>query len=206
MLTPDDGSNDGSKQSYLSNPKRWAEHDKSLYYSIYKLVLLENHNKLSLLENTNILLGSSFYSEIVLDYSAARNIWFDNLQLNMENADLIFFDPDNGIEVKSKPYGSKDSSKYIYWKEIEAVWERGKSLIIYQHFPREKREVYLERMLNELQAHAPGAYVDSFNTSNVAFLTALQPAHKFFYKNLVADLNKNWAKEILSWKLNKYSR
>ena len=200
MLTPDDGSNDGGKQGYLVKPEKWAKHDKSLFYSLQELVLLKDKDKLSLLERTNILMGSTFYSEIVPDYSEARNIWFENLQARLDDADIVFFDPDNGIEVKSKSYGSRDSSKYLYWKEIEAVWEKGKSVIIYQHFPRVKRDVFIDRMLNDLQVHCPSAFVDSFNTSNVAFLTALQPDHNYFYDKLVEHLYDNWEKEIFRWK------
>lgn len=200
MLTPDDGSTDGEKQSYLSKPQKWDKHDKNLYYSLQELALFDDSNKLSLLENTNLLLGSSFYSAIVPDNSTARIFWFNNLLMHTENKDLVFFDPDNGVEVKSKLYGTKDSSKYLYWNEVEAVWKKGNSLIIYQHFPREKRDIYVERMLNELQMHAPGAFVDSFNTSNVAFLTAMQPSHAFFYERFVAELLQNWGDEIFSWK------
>jgi hypothetical protein len=32
--------------------------------------------------------------------------------------DLIFFDPDNGMEVGSRPWGRRDSCKYLYWREL----------------------------------------------------------------------------------------
>jgi len=38
----------------------------------------------------------------------------------LENCDLIFFDPDNGLEVKSRQLGSKGSNKYLYLNEVES--------------------------------------------------------------------------------------
>ncbi|MDY7037634.1 MAG: hypothetical protein SV375_15910, partial [Thermodesulfobacteriota bacterium] len=40
---------------------------------------------------------------------------------------LVFFDLDYMLEVKSKPFGRKDSSEYLYWNEMGRTFERGHS-------------------------------------------------------------------------------
>ena len=51
-------------------------------------------------------------------------------------ADLVFFDPDNGVEVKSAPKGSAKAGKYFFWDELEEFWLRGQSLLVYHHLNR----------------------------------------------------------------------
>ena len=50
--------------------------------------------------------------------------------------DLVFFDPDNGIETKSVPRYSPKSGKYIFWDELKTFWDRGQSLVVYHHLNR----------------------------------------------------------------------
>jgi hypothetical protein len=52
------------------------------------------------------------------------------------DCDLVYFDPDNGIETKSVPLHSPKSGKYIFWDELMPFWERGQSLLIYHHLNR----------------------------------------------------------------------
>jgi hypothetical protein len=42
-------------------------------------------------------------------------------------------------------------------------------MLIYQHFIREKRPMFIQRMLESLRTHAAGARVEAFSTSNVLF-------------------------------------
>lgn len=54
------------------------------------------------------------------------------------------------LEVKSKPYGRKNSSKYLYWREVEALWPLGKSLLIFQYF-------YSRKAVQFCSSHARGS-------------------------------------------------
>jgi hypothetical protein len=51
-----------------------------------------------------------------------------------KDCDLIFFDPDNGLEVKSKPKDRKNSCKYS--DELARAYANNKSVLVYQHFRR----------------------------------------------------------------------
>ena len=70
---------------------------------------------------------------MVPDRRLERDGWRKNLLDAATGVDLVFLDPDNGIEVPSKPIGRKGSSKYVAWLETEALWQAGCSLLIYQH-------------------------------------------------------------------------
>lgn len=107
-------------------------------------------------------------------------------------SDLVFFDPDNGMEVKSARYGVRDSSKYLYWREVAEAYRRGHSLLIYQHFPRIPREPFLERLAGHLRSQTGAPLVISFGTSNVAFLLALQPGHTEAARKSAVVVARQW--------------
>jgi hypothetical protein len=49
---------------------------------------------------------------------------------------LVFFDPDNGLEVASVPKHHPKAGKYIYWVELLPFWLRGNALLVYHHLNR----------------------------------------------------------------------
>ncbi len=130
------------------------------------------------------------------DKGNARTSWLSELKEKSKGSDLIFLDPDNDLEIKSKKYGTKNSSKFLYWHEVESLWSSGKSLLIYQHFIREKRDVFIKRMLDALSEKTKGSVVEAFSTSNVVFLLALQPEHKDFKLPIKNSVQENWQHQI----------
>jgi hypothetical protein len=95
----------------------------------------------------------------------------------MNRCDLIFFDPDNGLDIKSVPKGATDAPKFLYRDEVQKTYAAGHSLLIYQHFPREERDGYIARLRADLQQAASDAKISAFKTGHVVFLLVLQPAH-----------------------------
>ena len=201
MLTPDDGSADGKFVSYLKNPSRWSNHDSILFHKISELLAHEQKRRVSLIEETDLLLKAEYFSAHVPDSALARDSWFWSLAEQSQTNDLIFLDPDNGLEVKSRPYGRKKSSKFIYWREVEALWSSGKSLLVYQHFIREKRFNFIQRIMEEIKNATPGSSVEAFSTPHVVFLMALQPEHQRFHKAIVTLVQENWEGQIQHWEL-----
>jgi hypothetical protein len=116
----------------------------------------KQERQVSLIENSELLPEAKYFSDHAPDSASDRILWFSLLTERAQENDLIFLDPDNGLGVKSKPYGRKGSSKYIYWHEVEVLWSTGKSLLIYQHFIREKRFNFIQRMLDATRSATPG--------------------------------------------------
>jgi hypothetical protein len=71
-----------------------------------------------------------------VDRSIHRSSWLRKALSATSDCDLVFFDPDNGLETKSVPLHSQKSGKYIFWDELAPFWERGQSLLIYHHLNR----------------------------------------------------------------------
>lgn len=198
-MTKDDDTRNGNLISYLDNPNKWAIHDRLLYEKLRSLVLVDRQVKL--FEDAGLLEGANYFSDEVPNSAPARNDWFSSLLNRTDEVDIVFLDPDNGLEIKSKPYGTKNSSKFVYWHEIESLWSSGKSLLIYQHFVREKRIDFIGRMLETLSTKTPGSLVAAFSTSNVVFLMALQQDHQCFHEKIVSSVQKNWFGQIKHWEL-----
>jgi len=92
--------------------------------------------------------------------------------------DLVFFDPDNGLEVKAVPIGRKRSNKYVFESEIGDHYRGGRSALIYQHFPRHvTREACIANAANRLAARLPSVSIWSIVTAHVVFLLAARPEH-----------------------------
>ena len=199
MLTPDDGSTDGQFLRYLSQPDRWQHHDPDLFHALQTLLSENQERKVSHIENTGLLENTRFFSQVVPDEKSERDNWTKALLTQSEGSDLVFLDPDNGFEIKSVTYGRKRSSKFLYWREAEALWQAGHSLLIYQHFIRENRQKFIQRMLKTLKKHCPGATVEAFSTSHVVFLMALQSRHKEHHSDIQNTVQNNWAGQIWHW-------
>ncbi len=201
MLTPDDGGTDGKFVSYLDQPKKWSKYDPQLFQEIRDILASEQQRQVNLIESTGLLPEAEYFSDRVPDSASDRNMWLMALAARSQRCELVFLDPDNGFEVKSRPYGRKKSSKFVYWREINALWLSGKSLLIYQHFIRENRFNFIQRMLGELRNVTPGSFVEAFSTPHVVFLMALQPSHHRYHGLIVNSVQEKWAGQIHHWEL-----
>jgi hypothetical protein len=112
------------------------------------------------------------------------------------STELVFFDPDNGFEVPSKLLGRKDSSKYLYWDELGRTYASGHSVLVYQHFTREKREQFVIRRADELGSRTEAPVIFSFRTSRVVFFLAAQVAHVAHLAHQAGQVESTWGDRI----------
>ena len=173
MLTPNDGRSDGNLLGYLRRPEKWRRLDPDLFD------FLESTNPATQPRSVAAIeawpgMAATFLSAIVPDSASGRDEWTGQLIERARVHDLVFFDPDNGIEIKSRPRGRKDSSKYVLWRELEGTWAAGSSLVVYQHFPREPRQDFMERVARELQRRLGCLEVAVLRTPYVAFFVVPQ--------------------------------
>ncbi len=140
--------------------------------------------------------GARFAGAVVPVDAAARGRWLAGALLRLADADLVFFDPDNGLEVPSVPAGRRGSDKYLYWDEVERAWAAGHSLLVYQHFPRVARPAYNARLLAALRERTGAPVTGSFTTSHVVFLLAARREHAPALRAGAAAVARSWQGEI----------
>jgi len=125
-----------------------------------------------------------------------RDAWRDDLLRKALGVDLVFLDPDNGVEVPSEPVGRKRPSKYVTWQEIQALWEAGCSLLIYQHFRRKARDAFARRLVSELRERTGAGSIKAFLTPHVLFLLVTQARHLERLASVVEVLSARWRGQI----------
>jgi hypothetical protein len=195
MLTPNDQRRDGKLRSYLREPDQWLRFDPELYRGLTSLLNIGVTPRVDLIEKSSLLGTADYFSEIVPDATVHREAWAGRLLKAASESEFVFLDPDNGLEVPSRPLGRKGSSKYAYWPEVAAIWEAGASVLIYQHFRREKRETFVPRMVGELRERT-GAVVEAFHTPHVLFLLASQPKHSRLFRRGIGRVGRFWKHQI----------
>jgi hypothetical protein len=70
------------------------------------------------------------------DRETHRKTWMCRALTATDSCDIVFFDPDNGLETSSIPKHARKAGKYIFWDELRPFWTRGQSLIVYHHLNR----------------------------------------------------------------------
>ena len=192
MLTPDTPNHDGQKTGYLTQPAGWRRFDPPLFDFLASRVG-SGIRSVRELERSNLMSGARYCSEVCPDAAAARSVYMASALHGLSSADLLFFDPDNGLEVKSKPYGSPSSSKYLFWRDVEQAWSCGASLLIFQHYTRESRETLTNRLYDELSSRTKAALVAPIHTAHVLFLFCGKPTHVARFETAARIINERWA-------------
>jgi hypothetical protein len=177
MLTPNDERSDGNKLGYLDQTKQ-ERHDPELFALLRQVRKEPDARRLILIEGSEILPGAVFVNAIVPEMLFERQFWFKQAGAALAETDLIFFDPDNGIEVGSVGKGRRNSSKYVYRDELAMTYRAGHSLLIYQHFQRKERESFIRDVADDLRRAAADAEIWAIRTSHVVFMLAIQPRHR----------------------------
>ena len=196
MLTPDDRRGDGGFTSYLEQPDKWCHFDPLLFDHLREMVQTQNLRDVRGAETSVVLPSCRFAPGFLPDDADGRARYFEAFKDLAGGCDLVFFDPDNGIEVDTKPVGRKDSSKYLYWCEIGRFWEAGHSLLIYQHFPRVPRDLFIEAKARELIHRTGAPEVISFRTSHVVFFLVPQAERLDDFRKRSEKVKKSWRDQI----------
>jgi len=192
MLTPDDGRADGGKISYLAEPERWRTLDPELYDHLAAALLGDLPRRLTSVETGNLIPEARFHSDLFHDGAGARSDYMLAMLERFKGVDLVFFDPDNGMEVKSCPIGRKGSSKFLAYEEAAATFRTGASLLIYQHFGRVERGAYVREQIQRLAAYTGTSEIVALSTSHALFLFVLHPEHVPAVERTLELLASRW--------------
>ena len=104
MLTADDERGEGRKTDYLQRPSEWRAYDPALLDQMRNSVLTRQARDVRIVQDSGIIPRSSFFSQILHDGRIGRQEFSDEaLGSFAGKADLIFYDPENGLEVPSRP-------------------------------------------------------------------------------------------------------
>ena len=116
--------------------------DIDLYCALQKIGL-SNNRTVARLERAKLFENTLFWNKILEGKS--RDKWHLEALKKLGKRDVIFLDPDNGLEVKSTNPYSKNGNKYTTYKEAADYYVQGATVIIYNHRDRKPENEYLKR-------------------------------------------------------------
>lgn len=117
------------------------EQTKTLYNSlVYESRKDREHLDVSFFTTTEFGRDYIYFSNILRRNN--RDEWFKQSLETLKDCDVIFCDPDNGFETKTKR-----NKKFIRFTEVKGYRDEGKSVIVYQHAQRKKFEKHRDEIL-----------------------------------------------------------
>lgn len=209
-LTPDEQNNgDGMHTSYLEKDE-YRQCDEELYYSLKKIIT-RNQRNVESIEKFNILSKDTiFYDEIIdfhketnwINRRKLRNSWHKKALEKLHSSDIVFLDPDNGLQVKSISLTSAKGNKYIGYEELKDYFNVGKSIVFYNHRERKPEEEYLNKFkkLKEIEVFKNSTIIGlKFRRGTIRdYIFILQPQHICIIKDCCEFLLESKWKEHFS--------
>jgi hypothetical protein len=198
MLTADIGGPNGKKIGYLHEPDDWEYFDHSLFYALHQAVIIYSDRNVARAEHPGILDPAIFdsYSEQLKDKRDEREKYFQEFLSRAEGRDLVFFDPDNGLEVKGLPAGRKGSSKFLYFDELSRAFNRQHSILVFQFFMKIAAEKVINERTKQVFSRLDVDEIASFKTNNVIFFLIPQTKDLKQLKERSERVGKVWSGQI----------
>ena len=146
LYTDEDHNADGRHVSYLRDPI-FAQLDPELHAALARIIERGRRSVRSLAASGILPDDTTFYASSIsdrqtdirvlrADRARRRALWLRKAVTAARDHELVFLDPDNGIETASVQRHSPKSGKYAYWDELRAFWDQGHSLVVYHHLNR----------------------------------------------------------------------
>ncbi|WMJ23712.1 hypothetical protein RBG61_03325 [Paludicola sp. MB14-C6] len=208
-LAPDENHNaDGKHITYLSK-SNYKELDSELY-DVLNEILKKGTRNVTSIENSNLIPDNTIFYNAILDVSneadhikrrTQRATWHQTALSCLYDSDVIFLDPDNGLEVQSVSLTGQKGNKYIGLDELKDYYKSGKSIIFYNHRERKPEEEYL----NKFRALKKDAVYKNSTWMGLKFVRGtirdyifvLQPQHAEMIKlQLEKILNSSWSQHF----------
>ena len=210
MKTRSKGAGRGIRD-YLDNPAshwRVSDCDRVLFDALGEL---KNRARCSLdaIERSAVLpQGTLYHAEPLDEFSlkgspaqvpSDRDQWFNRAVSEIAPADLVFLDPDTGLEIPSIPRHRAGNVRYVYYEELTALWNQHQSLVVYHHLPHRAAEDEIGQRGRDLLAALPGARIWSLRWHRVQgrlYFLVCQPHHADALASAIEDFERTrWCNE-----------
>ncbi len=141
-LFPDESHNDDGRHiDYLDQPEKWRSFDPELFDGLRRIVTSGERQVLAL-QNAEFLPEAVYCDECIptggtpIERRIARAEWFQCVKLTINGCNLLFLDPDNGLETKHFEEGALKAGKSVSLAELQALQAPERALVVYHHQTR----------------------------------------------------------------------
>lgn len=147
VMEQGDPAGDGKHVSYLTprQARRFRPCDPALFEAMSAIIEAGDRRVAAIREREVLGPDATYYEERIHtprreqrreERLAARAAWIDGAVRAVSGSDIVFLDPDNGIEAASVRPQHKMGPKYAYLEELTALADSERSLIVYHHIGR----------------------------------------------------------------------
>lgn len=132
---------DGTHIGYLDAPQQWKHLDPVLF-DVLRRIVGSGQRHISAIERENLIPGTAFFGEPVPIAGPAssrpvrRSEWLSRLDKSLRDSDLLFIDPDNGLEPARFDTRSARAGRSVSLDEMRALARPERTLIVYHHQTR----------------------------------------------------------------------
>jgi len=200
---------DGKHVQYLEgvchshSQKRFRCCDTKLYDTLRRLLVdadgkvVPERRLITTIEGGGVLPeGTVFFGETFVHRAGtSRREWFGRAFKTTAEADVIFLDPDNGIQSQSS---RTMGPKHALWSEIEAFAKRGQTVVVYHHphrsAPHEEQIKLLHEQFKDRMPERFETFYMLFRrgTRRVFFVAAAPPHRQVVADRLSEMLSDEW--------------
>lgn len=194
--TPDENHNEDGRFTQYAHDSSYRDCDPKLWASLAQ-ILDTSQRRVESLERPDIL-DAVFFNER-LDFSdvhfrkrdGVRTDWHSWALAALNGCDIVFVDPDNGLMAPSARR-SKKANKYVLPEELFDYYQRGASVVYYQHKARRQDCFYTDQHNQLLQDEriqgAEGLGLKFTRTSLRYYWFLMRPEHAETVRQCVASL------------------
>jgi hypothetical protein len=193
--SPRIASNDGKHTGYLDPSNGRYDSFRSCSHRIFDALsglIASRDRTVAGLEALRLLPRTTrYFSTPVPLPGKARSDWFTASMIALFACEIVFLDPDNGIQPAGLGFRERRSVKYALLDEIASYYHSGKSVIVYNHRDRSPKSRYDERL--GMVASIPGIRADvqiirfrRFSVRDYLFL--VQSPHRAIIRRAVGTL------------------
>jgi hypothetical protein len=146
LYADEDHNSDGRHVSYLREAA-FAQLDPDLHAALARIVEKNRRSVRSIASSGILPPDTTFFTQEISDRrgeskmlraerARSRAVWLKKAVASATGHEIVFLDPDNGLETASVQRHSPKSGKYAFWNELAEFWGKGHSLIVYHHLNR----------------------------------------------------------------------
>ena len=205
-LTDNDASSDGKFTDFL---KKEAERDFDPYVYDELKIIVEMYDRskrtVQMIQDANLIPEALYYDKKIdsdgispMKRAWNRLHWFDHSKSALDDADLIFADPDNGITYR-KTSRNKGCEKYILPEEIALYYYSGKDVVFYCHKGRRTTDAW-ERVILQIKENICDAklFMLTFHRGTQrSYIFVVHPEQAIKYDSLLKEFitTTEWGKK-----------
>lgn len=205
LLTPDDSRTDGNVRGYLARPAEFRPYDPDLFDLMGTIPVAPTFGDFQQIEDKGVILDAVYFNQYVPAGIEAREAFHTASMQQFDDCDLVFFDPDNGLAIQSTSKSRANGIKFVFDDELETHYGTGRSLLIYQHFPRAARVQFIGNLATRLRKFAHDTEIWACHTSHVLFMLVANPAGGEDHNRQIADAievgRKRWPADFIRFTL-----